>query len=339
MTYKTIISGRLEFGSSRSYDKVLKMYQHRVESFYKSDVLLIEEEIFDQDTISLNVPRFITQSTTKSWKNTLNLLDYVAQFAVAGSLNAWMTENGKVLNYHHVEPQSEKVAVQQFLKGRSLSNEQGKENEAIQALNRAIEKYERHALAYERRGYVNFLLRNYNDAIYDYSKSISINPTSPDPFMGRAHVKITQGDLKSAVPDLEKAIKNSIPLQPIYWKARRIKADCLIKLKDFEAAELDLKLFANRRFTTDNPNYKWRKRTIHKYGEVLIKLEKYMDAITQLDICLEIEKGKNAPSKAQHLLLKGIALQKAGKPGYAKTLKEAAKLGSKKAAQLLTNIK
>ena len=70
MTYKTIFKGRLEFGSTKSYETVLKMYQHRVENYYKSDVLLVEEEIFDEESSSLNVPRFITQGSEKSWKNT-----------------------------------------------------------------------------------------------------------------------------------------------------------------------------------------------------------------------------------------------------------------------------
>ena len=82
MTYKTIFKGRLEFGSQKSYDKVLKMYHHRVENYYKSDILLNEEEIFDESSNSLNVPRFITQGSVKSWKNTVSLLEYLAQFAV-----------------------------------------------------------------------------------------------------------------------------------------------------------------------------------------------------------------------------------------------------------------
>ena len=102
MTYKTIWTGRLEFGSARSFEKVLKMYQHRVESYYKFDILLEEEEIFDEASASLTVPRFITQGTKKSWKNTISMLEYVAQFAVAGNMTAWMTENGKIL--HHEIP-------------------------------------------------------------------------------------------------------------------------------------------------------------------------------------------------------------------------------------------
>ena len=100
MCYKSIFKGRLEFGNSRSYDKVLKMYQHRLENYYKSDVLLEEEEIFNQETSSLIVPRtVIPQGSEKSWRNTMDILEYVAQFAVSGNLGGWMTEEGKILRH------------------------------------------------------------------------------------------------------------------------------------------------------------------------------------------------------------------------------------------------
>ena len=104
MTYKTIFKGRLQFGNPKSYDKVLKMYHHRVENYYKSDILLNEEEIFDESTSSLNVPRFITQGSVKSWKNTVSLLEYLAQFAVAGNMGTWVTEEGKILHHNVVGP-------------------------------------------------------------------------------------------------------------------------------------------------------------------------------------------------------------------------------------------
>ena len=95
--YKTIFSGQLEFGTPRSFEKVQKMFEHRVENYYRNDVLLKGEEVFNEEKFNLHVPRLICQSTEKSWRNTLNILEYIAQFAVAGSFQAWRTENGKML--------------------------------------------------------------------------------------------------------------------------------------------------------------------------------------------------------------------------------------------------
>lgn len=338
MTYKTIFSGRLEFGSSRSYEKVWKMYQHRVENYYKKDILLNGEEFFCEEDSSLNVPRLITQANDKSWKNTMNLLKFIAQYAIAGGMSAWMTDNGKVLKHCMIEPESDKVAVQAFIKGRELIQEQGRESEAKEALSKAIEKFERHALAYERRGFVNYQLRNFKDAEYDYSKSIDINPSNPEPYFGRAYVNLAQEDFASAILDLDKAIKRSIPLQAIYWNARRLKADCHLKLEEFDKAVFELKLFTKRRFAKEDPNVKWRKNAFFNYGLALLKLERFKEAVEAFDASIEIDHGKEVPSNADQLLYRGIALQKAGDEAFVKDLEAAANQGSERAAQLLAEV-
>jgi Tfp pilus assembly protein PilF len=66
--------------------------------------------------------------------------------------------------------------------------------EASIALSNAIEKYERHAAAFERRGYVNYKLKNFNDAHYDFSKSIAINPIAPEPFYGRGKIHMIKNE-------------------------------------------------------------------------------------------------------------------------------------------------
>ncbi len=335
MTYKSIFKGRLEFGSSKSYDKVLKMYQHRVENYYRSDILLVEEDIFDKENSALDVPRFITQGSEKSWKNTLSLLEYVAQFAVAGNMGAWMTEEGKVLRHGTIEPQSDRVAVQAYIKGRKLSEEEGKEDEALASLNKAIEKYERHAQAYERRGRVNVMLQNYDDAIYDFTKSIDINPTLPETFLGRAGIYMLNKEWKKAIADLEMAIKCSIPLQAIYWKARRLKSDCFLKLGDHAGALNDLKFFTKRKFKEDNPNFQWKGRVMFTYGKSLIELEQYEEAIAVFNDLMEITEGIEPVSDADKFLYRGIARQKANKRGFREDWKKASKLGCKQAATLL----
>ncbi len=338
MTYKTIIKGRLEFGTSKSYDKVLKMYQHRVENYYKSDIALEEEEIFDEESKSLNIPRLITQSTRKTWKNTFSLLEYVAQFAVAGNMSLWMTDNGTILHQGTIEPQSDKVAVQSFLRGRELIEQDGQENEAMSALSRAIEKYERHANAYERRGYINLKLKNYKDARYDFSKSIDINPNLPEPHMGRAKIEMLEGNYDKAIVDLTGAVKRSIPLQPIYWQARRAKADCHMALEEFDKAAFELKLITKRKFLPDNPNYVWRKQSFFNYGKVLLEIGEYADSLKAFNQAIEIEKESEEKASADQLLYRGIARQRAGDRGFAKDWTQAAKMGSEEASKLLATM-
>ena len=326
MTYKSIFKGHLEFGSPKSYDKVLKMYQHRVENYYKSDVLLNEEDIFDEASSSLRVPRHITQGSEKSWKNTVSLMEYVAQFAVAGSFGAWMTNEGKVMHHGFVEPKSERAAVQAFLKGRKLSEEEGREDDAMKALNRAIEKYERHGQAYERRGYVNYLLQNYDDAFADYSQSIELAPTNPEAYFGRGQIRVIREDMKGAIVDFGMAIKQSIPLQSINLTARRLKSELHIELKEFQQALADLRFLTKRKFKPDNPCYIWRRSMFFNYGRVLLETGKVEEAVETFDAALQIEVGAGDIQDAEIFLLRGMARQKASKKGFLKDWKEAEKL-------------
>lgn len=334
MEFKTIFSGNFEFGTQRSFDRLVKMCEHRIENYYKSDVLIKLEDFFDADRFALHIPRLITKGVDKSWRNTINLIEFIAQYAVAGSMNAWMVEDGKILRQKHVEPVSDKAAVQSFLKGREMISEKGRETEAMEALSRAINKFERHGLAYERRGYVNFILNNFEDALYDFSKCININPNYAAGYLGRARVHIVKEDYQAAIADLDKAIKRSIPLQPIYWKSRRIKSECHLALDEFEAAIFELKLFTKRNFSKDNPNHKHKGRAFFNYGKALLAVGRYEDAVEAFDASINFEEGP----AADRFYFRGKALKEAGKSGYEKDLKTAADRGSQRAAQLLEEI-
>ncbi|MDX1407076.1 MAG: hypothetical protein R3330_03055, partial [Saprospiraceae bacterium] len=140
MERKSIIQGRLEFGSEKSFTQALRMYDYRVENFYKND-LLIKDDVFDEEHQIISIPRLIAQGPEKLWNNTVKLLEYLAQFALSGSISAWLVHEGKILKYAVIEPASEKAVVQNFRKGQKLANEAGKEQEALKALTEAINKH------------------------------------------------------------------------------------------------------------------------------------------------------------------------------------------------------
>jgi tetratricopeptide (TPR) repeat protein len=335
MTHKTIYSGHLEFGTARSFERMLSMLEHRRENHYRNITVLKPEEIFDMEKGTLDIPRHIAQATNKEWRNTVDMLEFIVQYAIAGDMSAWMVENGKVIKHFHIEPNSDKTAIKAFLQGRELVEETGKEEEAKRVLSKAIDKFERHAKAYERRGYVNFMLKNYDDAMYDYTKSIKINPHSADSRMGRALLKIKMGDHAGAIPDLDIAIKNSLPLQPMFWQARRIKGECHLKVKEFEDAAFELKFVTKRKFNSDDPNYKWRKLAYTNYGLALMELDEYKDALDCFEQALQIKDSKINVAEAELLLYWGLALQKEGRSGFKKAWKDAAACGSERAAELL----
>lgn len=335
MTFKTILTGRLEFGSPRSFEQVLKMFEHRIENFYKADIFIDPESVFQEEDNVLDIPRLVTQSDDKTWRNTVSLLEFVAQYAIAGSISAWMVENGKLLRHATIEPKSDKSAIKSFLKGRELVGERGREDEAKRALSRAIEKFARHALAYERRGFVNYRLENMEDALHDFTKSIQINPNHSEAYVGRAKVYMRLEKWEAAIEDLVLATRNSIPLQPIYWRARRMKGECHLALNQYDQAITEYKLFTRRPFGPKDPNFPFRKKAFLELGRALLGKKQYQDAVKAFSEGLKLETGKEDALIADQFLFRGIAIQKSGEEGYRKDWKEAANRGSKRAAELL----
>ncbi len=339
MYLNTIIQGRLEFGTEKSYEKVTKMFQLRVETYYKSDVIFKFEDVFKDETLCLEIPRFVGQVTDKAFRTTTGLIGYCAQFAIAGSVRAWLINEGDIVHFETLEPDSDKGAVQSFVRGRKLVKVKGKENEAIAALSTAIEKYDRHAQAYERRAKVNLLMRNYHDALRDYNKCINIDPSIPTAYYGKAKIHMVRNEWELAIENLEESIKKSIALQTLYWKSRRLKAECHIVLKEWQKAAFDLKLFTNRNFEKENPNRFWLRWAFFHYGLVLMEIEEFVEALKSFDKALNMPEIADGLNEVEILTQRGIAKQKAGKNGYVKDIKDAASKGGKKAKNLLKALK
>ncbi len=336
---KFIFKGRLDFGNKRSFDNVLNMYEWKITNHYKKDVQFEEEELFDMDQFCLCFPRsFVLRGTKKNFHANHKILEYMAEFALLGQLEMWMIEDRKVIEYHLVEPCGDRAVISQYTKGKKLSVSEGKREEAIVALDNAIQKYENHAQAYERRAFVNTMMKKYHEAIRDYTKSINIYAGSPDPYYGRAVVHKIQENYEDAANDFDTSIKRSIPLQPIHWKSRRRKGECLMEIENFIDAEKELKFFNSRKYTEDNPNFKYRKKSLFNQGICLYEVGKYKEAIDLFDSSLEIEEGKGAPIKEELLYRRGLARHKAGLPDFKSDLKKAAKAGIKEAAAKLEEV-
>lgn len=335
MLFKTIIQGKIEFGTKKAYDMAVKMYIQRAENYFKNDILFLPAEIFFEEDLSLSIPRLVQQVYGKSFKNTATLLEYIVQFGLSGEMDIWQLEEGKILLYKHLEPSSDKAAVRSYIKGKNLVDEKGKEEEAIKALDKAIEKYDRHAQAYERRGKVNFKLKKNHDALRDYNKCLTLDPDNPYAHYGKALVLLSEGKKEESVLSMQPAIAKSVAHQAIHWKARRNKGKLHLELGEHEKAEFELKLFAKRVFQEDNPNFLYKREGHFMYAKTLVELEKYTEAIEQFNIALELENGHDKIPKAEMIRRRGLAKQMAGHNGYKKDFKDAAELGDKKAAALI----
>ena len=331
---KLIFKGRLEFGSQRTYDVVMRHWLTRLETCYKADILFKPEQVFVAEEFALVLPQQTLMNSDKHWRSTTALLDEVAQFAVAGHIRAWAVDNGRLMADLTIEPSSDKVAVAEYLRGRELV-EQGKEQEAGAALSRAIDKFERHALAYERRGYVNYKLKNFNDALHDFTKSISINPNNPEPYYGSGKVKMLKNDWEGAVTDLDQAVKRSLALQPVHWLARLKKGESLFRAKRFTEAAQEMRLYLQRNFTEDDPNFPRRRRAAWFLGKALLEMNDARAALDAFDQTLGMSAGVEFVPDADGLLYRGIAKRQVGRPEFAHDLEAAAQMGSEEAGRLL----
>ena len=339
MFYKSIIQGRLSFGNQKSYDKVVKMFEYRTETYYKGDIMVKLEDVFNPDELSLSIPRFVGNASEKSFKNTVDLLAYSSQFAVAGSIQAWMIESGKILNHANIEPDSDRSVVVQFRKGDEFFKEGSKNTEALEAFNKTIESYERHAQAYERRGWVNLRLRHFSDALYDFNKAIKLDDSIAFAYYGRGIIATNEGNVEEAILNFDQTIKKSVALESIHWRARLRKAECLIEFEEWDKAAFELKFFTKRAFDPSDSNYRRKPKAHALYGKVLAESGDYEGALEQLDIAFDMySDNMKEIDLADVLYYRGFVKQQLGKKDFTSDLKEASLQGSAKAKELLEEI-
>lgn len=338
--YKAIIQGRLEFGTEKSFNKILALYTQRMETLYKRELIFkTPETIFFAEGNVLVIERFIGNTSEKQWKNTVSMLEYCAQFAFSGTINAWLADSGKLLSHYQIEPVGEKSMVMLYQAGKKLSAEKGSEKEAMNLLTEAIEKHERHSEAYEKRGYVNYQLKNYSDAIYDFKKSVHYDNMNASSHYGLARALMMKKEYELCINSLEETTKHSIALQPIYWAARRVKAECHLALKQYELAAFEYKLFAARNFAPTDPNHKHQARSWYNYGKTLFALGKIDEAVECFDKSLATATNTNDDYHAEFFMDRAMARKAAGKPDYILDLRKASELGLDSATKLLAEKK
>lgn len=340
MEYKFIFKGWLDFGNERSYENVLNMYEWKVTNHYKKDVQFTQEELFGEEeeegvhSVSFVRPK-VMRGTEKNFVANSGLLAYLSQYAISGQMEMWMIqdETREVKKYRMVEPTGDRAAISNYTKGRELlSSIEDREPEgAARFLDAAIAKYEQHAQAYERRAFTNLLLEKYHDAERDYHKSINIYEGAPEPHYGLGVLHKIQDKYEAAVESFGTAVKRSIPLQPIHWKSRRRKSQSLIRLQKHEEAAKELRFICNRKFTTEDPNFKYLRRVFFDYGYCQFELGHFKEASKLFDTSLTHAEGKDAPTMEDILYYRGMAKMNAGMRGYKGDLKQAAEAGHPKA--------
>ncbi|MEM6394952.1 MAG: tetratricopeptide repeat protein [Bacteroidota bacterium] len=296
---KVIFAGQLEFGTNRNFENVQSQYMHRMENFYKNDILLKPEDIFNEDDYTMDIPRTVVTATDRRYNNTVNLMERMSSFSMAGDLNIWrLNGDGKVIDHKLFEPRKDRTAAQLFLEGRKMLDQEDSMTEARELLTQAIEKFERHATAYERRGFTNYKLGNYKDALYDLSKSIRIYSSKPDTYYGRGLIYLLkEKNIDKAIEDFGMVAKYAIPHQPVYWQAKRMRSDAFYEAGRVEEAIRELTAFVSRKHKLAGLE-KYDRLAAFKLGELLEAKGEHEKASHAFKAALEAPADKQAPEES-----------------------------------------
>jgi tetratricopeptide (TPR) repeat protein len=338
MEFTVIIMGRLEFANERSIQQATKTIAHQLETRYKGDVLYKDvAQLLDESSLALVAPREKFVCSEKVWTNTVHLLEQATAFSIAGDLNLWRIDGGKLVEYCFLEPTSDKSTIQAYRKGRELiATEQWED--AKTSLTQAIKGFARHAKALERRGFVHWAQGNATAALEDYAASLAVDAKRPDAYLGRALIHIDNAQWAAALADLEMSMKHSMPHHSVYLEALHRKGKCLMEMGSFEAAVKAFDFFLTRPLKKEHPQFLFRRQVTFDKGRTLAAAGALDKAIVCFDEALKLPLRNGKPDMGEVLLHRGLAFQQSGKSGFIADWQEAAEQGSKRAAELLAEV-
>ena len=140
--FKVIIQGRLDFGNEKTYVTAQKLYVQRMESYYKNEVIFNKpEEHFDDERYYFPVERTVQLSSDKYWMHPVNLLDNLAQYALAGDIKMWMMDQGEAIRTEIIAPNNEKSVVAATKKAIRLLDDKDKQEQLEKTLHSILSKY------------------------------------------------------------------------------------------------------------------------------------------------------------------------------------------------------
>lgn len=325
---KTILQGRLDFGNAASYGKVKKLFDTRLDAYYKGEFGLKDPEYFNDETFIFSIPRLVFQWNDKTWKTTVEGLEYLASYAISGQIEVYQSENGVIHRKNIISPDNEKLAVSEYKRGEACIRAKNPNwGEALTALNEAIHTYDAHVEALEYRGKVLMHMCQWEEAKADLNRAIAIYPGAYKAHYWRAMVYYHLQETERSLLDFETSVKNSLALQQTHWLARLGKSRCLIDLGAFEDAIKELKLFVGKNFSAEMPLNPYKREAYHNMGVCWMELELYDYAIDAFDEALKIKDGDHLVSEASCLYHRGIAKKRAGNTGFNADLEKAQKMG------------
>ncbi len=325
---KTIFQGKLDFGNQSSFQKAFRLFESRLETYYKNELALRLSDLFNDCTHRLEIPRSVVNTTSKTWKNTVDALHFLAQFSVSGKVEIYQTDSGTILKEEIIVPQNDKIAVQEY--HRALLHMKGGEAERAQAhraFGASIQAYNDHIQSREMLAGLYMEESNMEAALSLLQEAVRKDDTAYMAFFLRSQVHFESGAFEKAAADLEQAVRHSLAVQDIHWRARLEKARVLLELEDPEHALKELGFFLARKFAADSEHMGRRREAFFLAGLAYMDLGQFEAAHDHFDQAIKVRQGEAFLSEAACIYHRGLAKKKVGRVGFALDFETAEKMG------------
>jgi tetratricopeptide (TPR) repeat protein len=159
---------------------------------------------------AVSAPAFAQQSCDPS----VNHYRAGSDLYAGGSYAAAFESFGCFLELYPADAYPQQTAEALKMRGNAL-REQGDLSGALEQYSEAVTVRPDYAIAYNNRGWANFLLGNDEPALADYTLAISVDPSLAYAFNNRGLLYQFRGDLRLAASDFERAL--ALGLDPAGW--------------------------------------------------------------------------------------------------------------------------
>ncbi len=323
---KTILQGSLHFGSEKSFVRARRMYEGRLESYYKNELAFVELENFNEVLYTFDVPRTVTNLTEKHWLNTVDAMNILSQFALCGKIEAYQTDSGKILQKEVIVPNNEKGAVRDYWKAKLLF-EQDNYSDALQAIRFCLSSYDKHVQALELAGLIFAKEGDQAKSIEYFTKALQAEPKTYTSYLNRGLEFFKVEEFEKAVADFDNAIKHSLAVLDIHWRARLEKARGLVELGSHETARKELKFFISKRFKENSDNALRKREAYYLMGQSYLSTDEHKNAIGCFDQALEIEGAHEILEDAKCIFYRGLAKKEEGVNSFSEDFSKASEMG------------
>jgi tetratricopeptide (TPR) repeat protein len=297
-----VLTGHFEFGTQKTFEKAFLLLETTGMQLYKGEIL-IKEHHFLPESNQLVYSKIKSERVADNmFTKTINLLEKIAGYAICGEFNMSVFDDQNQNKTFKILPSSnDKTAVSHFQSAVAL-RKSGELAKAQLLLSQLIERYPSHTSAYMLRGKIFLQLNQPEQAVIDFDTALEINPYQSQARIGRvnAYRAIGTSVIEKSISDLSKVISATLPTQPTFWKARRIKGEVHFQHEMYQEALSEFKMFLSKRFEPSDRNFHIRPHILALAGVCALKLSLHADAQKYFNLSIESDADNNTLSLIAH---------------------------------------